>query len=324
MRGIHWVAPSPADDAAWATLLRDIELVDRRGEIHERADLADEWASVWSHPATDSTFVWDGRDLVAFGWLKTVPDQRGGARIECWGGVHPMHRRRGIGRALLAWQVKRAAEVAGELGTTPARIGLEAGGAQRDLLNLAERVGFEVERQFLELARTMADPVVPVAAPAGLSLRAWSEELDEPARLTHLEAFVDHWGMEPRTRDQWRQWYTGHRAFRPELSRLALERTTGDVAGVVLASVYPSDWEVGPREAWILTVATQPAWRRRGVAAWLLTGLLEVMAAAPERFERALLGVDSANHTGALHLYRSLGFTELRRTSRLSLHPRCL
>ena len=78
----------------------------------------------------------------------------------------------------------------------------------------------------------------------------------------------------------------------------------------MLCAAYPQDWVTVPVEAWVNTVGTRRAWRGKGVAAWLMTDALQKIAAADDGFERAILGVDEENPTGALRLYRRLGFTE--------------
>ncbi|MET0727183.1 MAG: GNAT family N-acetyltransferase [Acidimicrobiales bacterium] len=322
MSELRWVPPRRADDAEWADLLASIEAVDQRGETLEPADLADEWASVWSHPETDAIFVWDGPLLVAFGWLKTQVGERKEHRVDCWGGVRPSHRGRGIGRQLLEWQVSRASEVAATL--DPAlgtRIGIEAADHQHAVLHLAQRAGFEPVRRFLELARPTAVPVPPVPAVADLELVPWSEDLDDRARQAHADSFVDHWGSEPRTAEEWRQWYTGHRAFRDDLSVLALDPLSAEVIGFVLTAAYPQDWATVPVEAWITTVGTRRSWRGKGVARWLMAVTLERIAASPTGFERAILGVDADNPTGALRLYRALSFEDERAVTFLGRAP---
>ncbi|MDP1819685.1 MAG: GNAT family N-acetyltransferase [Acidimicrobiales bacterium] len=322
MGELRWEAPTGAADGAWVELLGAIEEVDRRGEVVGPEDVADEWASLWSHPETDALFVWDGGDLVAFGWIKTLVGEREHHRVECWGGVRPSHRRRGIGRDLLRRQVARAREIAVRIpGDLPVRIGLEAGDHQTDLLALATRAGFSPERRFLEIARPVSEPVAPPTAPAGLRLVPWDEAWDERIRVAHTETFAGHWGTEPRTPQEWRQWYTGHRGFRPDLSYIAEDEGRDEVAGFVLAAAYPNDWDSCPREAWIHTLGTRPAWRGRGIARWLLTRTLGAVADADDGFEQTILGVDAENPTGALCLYRSLGFVDVRATLRLGLQP---
>lgn len=310
---LRWAPPTRADDPQWLALLAAIEAVDARGETYELADLDDEWESVWAHPDTDATFVWDGPELVGFVWLKAMPGKREHHRVACWGGVRPSHRRRGIGTALLGWSHQRGTEIASGFDAGLAsHLDLDAADHQHDLHAVARRSGFEPVRMFFELARPTREPVPPAPAVPGLELVPWSPEVDEAARLCHVEAFADHWGSEPRSAEEWAQWYTGHRCFRPDLSVFAVDEASGEVAALVLTAAYPQDWDRVPCEAWINTVGTRRAWRGKGVARWLMADVHRRIAAADTGFERAILGVDAENPTGALHLYRSLGYAEVR------------
>jgi len=322
---LRWAPPTRDDDADWAGLLAAIEAVDGFGETYGPQDIEDEWASVWAHPETDSVFVWDGPTLVAFGWLKTQLGQTKGHRIDLWGGVHPDHRRRGIGTQLLAWQQERAGEIAAALDAdVPVGVRLTPLDSQHDLRAIAARAGFEQVRAFLEMARPASVPLPSVAAVDGLELRPWEPALDAATRAAHADSFRDHWGSEPRSEEEWRQWYTGHRGFRPDLSAVAVD-PTGEVAAFVLTAAYPLDWESGvaPVEAWINSVGTRRAWRGRGLAAWVLAHVLEQVEASDTGFERSILGVDADNPTGARRLYERLGFTEVRTvlTLQRDLHP---
>ena len=313
MDDLRWAPPSRDDDPDWVALLAAIEDVDERGETYEVADLGDEWDSVWSHPETDAQLVWDGPELVAFAWLKAMPGQRKHHRVGFWGGVRPSHRRRGIGSALFDWSLQRGAEIAEQFDASlPVEMDIDADDRQRDLVAVSTKAGFAVVRTFLELARPVTVPVLPVPAPAGLELVPWSAELDEEARLAHVEAFQDHWGSEPRSAEEWAQWYTGHRNFRPDLSVLAVDSVSGQVAALVLTAAYPQDWERLPPEAWINTVGTRRDWRGKGVARWLMNDVHQRIADADSGFVRAILGVDSENPTGALGLYRGLGYEDVR------------
>jgi ribosomal protein S18 acetylase RimI-like enzyme len=319
---LRWAVPQRCDDPAWLDLLTAIEAADHRGEIYEAADIDDEWASVWAHPDTDAMFVWDGSELVAFAWLKARPGEREAHKVGCWGGVRPSHRRRGIGTEVLDWSMTRATEVAATFDAgLPTKLEADAGDHQRDLLAITERAGFRVVRRFLELARPTAAPVPSVPAPLGLELVPWTEALDEETRLAQREAFASHWGSEPPSVDAWRQWFTGHRSFRADLSLLALDPSSGQVASLVLTGAYPQDWDLLPVEAWINTVGTRPAWRGQGVARWVMGEVLRRIADSDTGFERSILGVDSENPTGALGLYRSLGFDEVRAVNALCRPP---
>lgn len=323
MSDLRWAAPTRADDPDWLALLAAMELADGRGETYTLDDLDDEWSSIWAHPATDARFGWDGRALVAFAWLKAMPGEREAHRVSCWGGVHPSHRRRGIGSELFAWMLSQATEISRRFdGPLPVSVQVDATESQPDVVRVAQRAGFEAVRHFVEVARSVDQPVRESPAPADLDLVSWSDALDEEVRLAQVEAFADHWGSEPRTREEWVQWYTGHRSFRPDLSMAAVDPASGQVASLVLCAAYPQDWNVVPVEVWINTVGTRPAWRGKGVARWLLADVLRRIAAADDGFERTILGVDEENPTGALRLYRSLGFTtDVRRLTMLARGP---
>jgi ribosomal protein S18 acetylase RimI-like enzyme len=220
------------------------------------------------------------------------------------------------------WMLRRSSEIAAGFDPAlPTKLMADAADDQHDLRTVATRAGFEPVRRFLEVARPAAAVVPDIPAPAGVELVTWSPTLDEGARLAHTEAFADHWGSEPRSAEEWAQWYTGHRSFRPDLSVLAVERATGTVAGLVLTAAYPQDWATIPTEAWINTVGTRRAWRGQGIARWLMTEVHRRIAGSDTGFERAILGVDADNPTGALRLYRGLGYEDVRAVTTLTRPP---
>lgn len=317
---MRWAAPVPKQNRQWAALLAAIAAADGRGEMYVAEDLADEWGSAWSHPATDAVFVWDGPDLVGFAWLKAIPGVGDAHQVACWGGVAPTHRRQGVGTALLDWSAWRAREIAATFDAAwPTNVIIEVGQAETDLWALVRRAGFDPQRRFLDVARpTSRLNASGPAGPVGLECVGWSPALDHRARLAHAEAFAHHWGRRPRNRDEWAQWYTGHRYFRPDLSVLAVDRTTLAVVALVLTAAYPQDWDTGPVEAWITTVGTVPDRRREGVAGWLLDEVHRRLAESSTGFERSILGVDEGNSTGAVALYRRLGYELVRSVTTLA------
>jgi ribosomal protein S18 acetylase RimI-like enzyme len=147
-------------------------------------------------------------------------------------------------------------------------------------------------------------PDVPL--PDGLRLVPFELSLNETLRLAHNDVFLDHWGSTPRDADSWKTWFTGARAFRGESSYLVLD---GDeIAAYVLGYVYVADTEAtGVRELYIGQVGTVKSYRGRGLAR---AALAKVMAeAAKAGYQRAGLGVDADNPTGALGLYERLGYS---------------
>jgi ribosomal protein S18 acetylase RimI-like enzyme len=76
--------------------------------------------------------------------------------------------------------------------------------------------------------------------------------------------------------------------------------------------VNPGDLEIlGVRRGWCENISTHLDWRGRGIAKALIARSL---AALRERgMTEAALGVDAENETGALGVYRSMGFVERTR-----------
>jgi GNAT superfamily N-acetyltransferase len=99
------------DDAArWAEVLAAGEEVDRRGEHYSAGDCAEELADPEVDLLRDSLLVLDGERPVASQVLWTR-----GRVVHSDGMVHPSHRRRGIGTALLEAARRRAGELGAEL-----------------------------------------------------------------------------------------------------------------------------------------------------------------------------------------------------------------
>ena len=74
----------------------------------------------------------------------------------------------------------------------------------------------------------------------------------------------------------------------------------------IVASALSADIELGLQRGWLSSVFTRRPWRRRGLAAALISRSLALLR---ERgMTSAALGVDADNPSGALGLYESAGF----------------
>jgi ribosomal protein S18 acetylase RimI-like enzyme len=144
-----------------------------------------------------------------------------------------------------------------------------------------------------------------VAPAHGTRLVPFDLSMDEALRLTHNEVFLDHWGSTPKDEESWKTWFTGARAFRAGSSYLVLDGET--IAAYVLGYEWEADTAAtGVRELYIGQVGTRRSHRGRGLAR---AGLAKVLTEATSAgYQRASLGVDADNPTGALGLYESLGF----------------
>jgi mycothiol synthase len=296
-----------ADASAWADLLAAKEKVDSEGENYDTADLLEELSDPQLDAALDTIGLWSGGLMVGYGKAQAPDHIVDVHRVHAEGTVHPEWRRRGLGTAIVAWQGRRAAELhsqrqpgaPGEINTHVFATNL---GAER----LFTGSGYEPGRYFFQMRRTLDSPVEPVAIGAGLRVVAYDPSYDEALRLTHNEVFADHWGSTPRDPESWKARFTGSRAFRPDVSFLILD---GDqIVAYSNSYEYEADTEVtGVRDIWIGQLGTRRTHRGRGLARLALTRTMT--EAARTGYERASLGVDAENPTGALGLYKSLGFT---------------
>jgi mycothiol synthase len=301
---------TPDDVDAVAGLLQAAEKVDDTGENLEADDLTEWWVDELVDLGRDGVAV-HGADggLVAFAVAIAPPTFRDALSVHLEGRVHPEHRRRGIGRALLRWQLARGAEISAERHPeAPARLAVGVVESMAGLEALVRSEGLVAERWY----RLMERPLLELPAPPDLDdveLARFEWDRDDEVRRAHNAAFTRHHGSSERDPQSWQVMFTGQRAFRPDLSTLAL--VDGGVAAYALVYVYDSDTRAtGVPDAHFGQIGTLPEHRGRGLASAAVTASLR--AAAAGGCGRASLQVDSDNVTGALRLYEGLGFTTRR------------
>ncbi|MFN8077412.1 MAG: GNAT family N-acetyltransferase [Kineosporiaceae bacterium] len=318
--GLSWRAAHPDDAAAIGALMARAAEVDDPQEHYTAEDVADELAAPWLEPARDSRIGLDGEGVPrAFATLELRPGDVDLLRPNGLGVVDPQVRRRGVGTALLGWQLWRSEQKVRErraaLGTqAPARFLVFQEPGNDGVAHLARRFGLEVLRYFLVMRRPLDGDLPPVRLPDGVVLRDYDAEPDAvPLLHAHNTAFADHWGFQPWTEETWRQWEVDHRDFRADWTLSAVDEAGGDVlVGYATAAGYTADWEAtGVREGWTSKVGVLPAHRGRGIATALLAAQLHRFAVSG--MDVAGLDVDAENPAGALSLYQRLGYAEVRR-----------
>jgi len=304
---------TPDDLPALAALLAAAEEVDRTGEHHSADDLADEWVNDLVDLPRDSRLVRAGADVVALATVIAPPTFRDAMSVYLDGRVHPAWRGRGVGRALLDWQLARGAQVHAERHPgAPARLTASLPTTMPDAEALARRAGLTPTRWF----HTMHRPLTGLPTPrevAGVELVAFDPARDDEVRRAHNRAFTDHYGSSERDQASWQTMFTGAASFRPDLSVLAL--AGGAVAAYVLTYVWESDTAAtGRREAHFGQIGVVPEQRGRGLSKVVIAEALH--RAAARDCQLAGLDVDSENGSGALGLYEGLGFATVHtRTS---------
>lgn len=296
------------DVEAWADLMAANEKVDRVGMSFSPQDLMDELTGPNMNRATDTLGVWTDGRMVAYGVVYADTEVIDVDRVHTQGGVHPEWRRRGLGGTLLPWLIRRAGELhADKHPDTPGEVDNSVISTNIGADRLLRRFGFEECRYFFDMKRPLNEELPEVPAVDGLRLVPFDVSMDEALRTTHNEVFLDHWASTPMDEASWKVWVTGCRAFRSGLSRLVLDGET--IVSYVLGYEWEADTEAtGIRELYVGYVGTRRSHRGRGLAGAALTAVMRLGATAG--YQRAGLGVDAANPTGALGLYERLGFSE--------------
>jgi len=313
---LRWRPPTADDTEAWAGLIAAMDAVDRLNELYSAEELAEELTSPGVDPAVDGRFGYtaDG-ELVAFGMVAGRPagDALELHRVQLWGGVHPEHRGKGVGRDLLAWMIDHGeAKHRADHPDVDGVLEVRCGDSEPAKEAMVRKAGFTPLRYWYEMVCDLRKvEIQPAEVPAGLRLEPYRREIDEAVRLAHNEAFSDHWGSTPADAERWQHSYLGLN-FRPDLSFVVLD---GDeVVAYLLTNRYPQDDAArGVPHGWIDYIGSRRAYRGRGLATALLRAAC--LAFRDAGFGEALLGVDVQNPSGALGLYERFGFTLDRRAT---------
>lgn len=319
---LTWSSLRREDAAEYAELLTAVERVDDIGANYSAEDVAEELADPEADLARNTwTVRRDGR-LVAAGGVVGSSSVWDVDTVHVYGSVHPHSRRQGIGTALLAAQLERAAALHAERHpTVPGQLNVSIADHVVGGVALARSAGLEPSRKFHEMERDLrTEAPIPSDPQSPLRVVAWDPARDDEVRQAHNRAFRDHWGSTERNESFWKQWFTGSRNFRGALSRLVLD-VEDQLQAYLLGYFYDADEAAtGVREAYIGQLGTLREARGRGAGTALLTHALA--SYREQGYHRASLGVDTENVTGALGLYERVGFVRKRSsTSWLRLIP---
>lgn len=314
--------PATLDDLdRVATLQRAVDAADHPDWFTTREEIAANLHAEHIDAARDTLLALDADGAVlAYGIVAEAPGVGERVQVYLLGGVHPLWRDHGIGRALLGWQYDRALQrLAASEARLPGWITAFREEANRGAISVALRLGLRVTRYFTTMRRELGSAIPALEAPAGVRIVPYSAELSAAALAARNDAFRDHWGNQPKSAESWDRWTQGE-VFRADLSWLAVvdEPTPIDetgaggtaaprVVGFSLASVNEDDWEAqGLRSVYIDRIGTVRSHRGRGVAPACIAATLR--AAQEAGLALAILDVDADSPTRAHTLYERLGF----------------
>ena len=261
-------------------------------------------------PATDMIFVEVDEAVVGYGrcWWHDLKDE--GYSYYFFARLLPQWRGHGIRRAMIHHLQERLRQISTE---HPAAINQFftswAGQGEVSWHQLLQDEGFKIVRYGFDMVRPSLDDIPHCPVPDGIEVRRGSlaewRQIWEGAR----EAFRDHWASPEWPEESFDVWEK-YPTFNPDLWQIAWD---GDeVAGGVLNYVDEAENKEHDRQrGYTETIFVRRPWRRRGVAKALITRSFQVLKDAG--MEDAALSVDGQNPNGALQLYRSLGFKEVKR-----------
>jgi mycothiol synthase len=243
------------------------------------------------------------KELVGYAHVDTT-DPVEGAAAELV--VHPLHRRRGLGRALVTEAMAVADEATDR---PPGRLRLWAHGDHPSATALAMRLGFDRWRVLFQLRRSLFAPVPEPVLPDGVSIRPFVPGADDEAWVAlNAAAFADHpdqgrWTIEDlriRIKEPW---------FDPAGFLLA-QKNGGELVGFHWTKIHgavrrESDTHAHDPLGEVYVLGVSPAAAGTGLGTALtLAGLRHLRGRG---LDQAMLYVDETN-TRAVALYSRLGF----------------
>jgi len=238
-----------------------------------------------------------------------------------WGRVHPDYEKTGIGSEMLKWSIDRSKNVVSRV-PEGVRVSVRAYAIStyEPSKRLLEDHGLEMIRHSWQMEIDLDKPIPEPEWPEGIHLRTYNHAGDgEAVYRADEDAFRDHWGfIEEPFEDGYEKWLHSmlqDEEFDPSLWFLVMD---GDeIAGAALCR--RKSWE-SEDTGWVRSLFVRKAWRRRGIALALLFHAFHEFQCRGKN--KAGLGVDSHNLTGATRLYEKAGMRIKRQYDHYELELR--
>jgi GNAT superfamily N-acetyltransferase len=281
----------------------------------ERTDSLEDIKRGYSHlvncdPYQDMLFAEVEGQVVGYNRLTWRVESQGDYIYTNFGFLLPEWRRKGIGSVMQQRSENRLCEIA-EAHPFEATKWFESYAADTEIgaQRLLETRGYKPVRYSFEMVRRPLDNLPEALIPPGVEVREVSRKHARMIWEALDEAFKDHWGYSPHKEEHYQDWLETP-TFDPSLWKVAWAED--QVAGMVLNYIdHAENEEYGRLRGYTEDICVVKPWRRKGLARHLIVESIKLHRELG--MEEVALGVDTQNLTGALRLYQSVGYREVKR-----------
>ncbi|MDE3087875.1 MAG: GNAT family N-acetyltransferase [Chloroflexota bacterium] len=296
----------PDDVERIVALINAADAIDQTEDGTSVAETREWFASPGFNPEENVFVAEDDGQMIGYALVRLVKNETE-STFRTWYQVHPTRRGGGLEDRLLARQYARAEERLIECASAVVNFDAQTSITERERIAILERFGLREVRRFWLMVRSLQDALPAPQFPSGIVTRSYRTQQDDAAmHAADAEIFRDHWGHSDMPLKQW-QHYVGWEAFKPDLTVIAQDAATREVAGFCTITLNAEEnARLGIRRGWIDILGVRRPYRKRGLAtALLLAGLHNLSNAGAQQ---AALGCDSENLTGATRIYERVGF----------------
>ena len=268
---------------------------------------------------------WQGADLAEDTVVVVAPDgslaahadilNRRNIQVSVYGGVHPQHRRRGLGTYVTEWG---EAWTRARMDRAPADAEITVqhyvNASNAAAVALMAKLGYPYAHTIYVMRIEMDAPPPAPELVEGARIRTFVSGQDERATFEAVEeAFRDIRGRPPGVFEWWLT-LTENERKDPGLWFLAEDERSGAIVGTCLARVVP-----GSESGWVGGVGVRRPWRRHGLALAMLHTAFDAFYRRGVR--NVELSVDAGSPSDAPRLYTRAG---MRVAQHISLYRKPL
>lgn len=309
--GINWVELRVEDASQLQELVHRIEAADG---LPYRTSLAEIYDLLTDEAKMVCIGGWTETTLCAYAFVRLREANLNHAM--CQGGVDPRYRGQGIGKALVAWLTSTAKQALIEHAspTDSKVIEFYVEMTNQELEQHLTTLGYAWSRSFYDL-RASLNQALPKAELSSLyRIEPWENYSEETILELENRVSFEQRNRAPQTLNTW---LAGRSDFRSDWSFVAVDARSDrhTLAGFIMASAYQQDWEtLGWKEGSVDQIGVLEEHATEPIAEALI--LASMQAQLEAGMEYAAVSLSSTNASGALNIFKNLGF-ETVATSKL-------